>query len=511
MKRKILNLMHFTSMIPLRVLLLAKLILLVSVSSLTARSAALYLRNVGDEPVYYSVAHRKAIIGFQDWKVSGWYELKPRERKRVETFYNPGQIAIGFFKRGGSVVYPFNLQGKALVRHPTDKIKGWHVSDTEPHNFQFTEFSEPSSDRSVFLPASYDMYFTLSSVQMSWQSHYELEVEVPSYKSDKVTPISSDARGNTANLPDRNKNKSINLPGNLQLDLIHISAGVFMRWDKTHSPDRQQKVTLTEEFWLGKYEVTQAQWTAIMRHNPSDIRRGPKYPVDSVSWDDAVEFCRKLSEIARQSGDLADDEIFSLPSEAQWEYACRAGNVLELSRKDIRAQGNFNGSEPTIVGSFKPNAWGLHDMFGNIWEWTKDYYGDYPLQDNVTDPVVASESRYRVARGGGWRHFLSKPYSFRRGMGGSYDGPEFGFRVALVKSAALGHRSQGKLMEEAVDIDTAMEEVAGVDIFMEEVADIDTVKRDTQNSSTVYWIPIGIGFGVALIFFWKKHLTRSEI
>ena len=197
--------------------------------------------------------------------------------------------------------------------------------------------------------------------------------------------------------------------------------------------ERQHEVRISQGFWMGRYEVTQGEWEEVMGSNPSMIKAcGPRCPVEQVSWFDAEEFIRRLNR--RESGSGYE---YRLPTEAEWEYAARAGSTGATPEGELRILGKNNapvldgqawyagnagvtyesgrdcsaweetqyevgrcGTHP--VGLKRGNAWGLHDMLGNVWEWTADWYGDYP-SGTVTDPRGPSTGSYRVARGGGWR------------------------------------------------------------------------------------------------------------
>jgi formylglycine-generating enzyme required for sulfatase activity len=138
--------------------------------------------------------------------------------------------------------------------------------------------------------------------------------------------------------------------------------------------ERQFEVTLTRGFWMGKYEVTQVQYEQVMGTRPSHLY-GDQLPVDQVSWDDAAEFCRKLTEMERNAGRLSRGWEYRLPTEAQWEYACRAGTTTAYCFGEDQEQlGDYawyienSSKHPHEVGGKKSQAWGLHDMHGNIWE-----------------------------------------------------------------------------------------------------------------------------------------------
>ncbi|MBC8328931.1 MAG: formylglycine-generating enzyme family protein [Planctomycetes bacterium] len=172
------------------------------------------------------------------------------------------------------------------------------------------------------------------------------------------------------------------------------------------SDETQHRVTLTKAFYLGETEVTQAQWKKAMGNAPSNFK-GDDLPVERVSWDDCQEFLRKAG------------EGYRLPTEAEWEYACRAGTTTPFSFGATIStdQANYDGNytygsgrkgvyrqKTTPVGSFPANAWGFHDMHGNVWEWCQDRYGAYP-SGPVTDPKGPSSGDSVVLRGGSWPYF----------------------------------------------------------------------------------------------------------
>jgi len=174
-------------------------------------------------------------------------------------------------------------------------------------------------------------------------------------------------------------------------------------------------VTLTKAFYLGRFEVTQEQYAQVMGTNPSSFK-GPNLPVEGmVSWDDAKDFCRKASTILSRDrkgavGPLADarGSEFRLPTEAEWEFACRAGTTTAYYSGDTEADlgraawygANCNGTTHP-VGQKEPNAWGLYDMHGNVWEWCEDWYEEYPI-GAATDPKGPATGTARVLRGGSW-------------------------------------------------------------------------------------------------------------
>jgi formylglycine-generating enzyme required for sulfatase activity len=202
---------------------------------------------------------------------------------------------------------------------------------------------------------------------------------------------------------------TVDLGNGAKLELVLVPAGEFLMGSPVADKDAfsdeqpQHRVRITKPFYLGKYQVTQEQWKAVMGSKPSFLK-GPKHPVELVSWDDCQKFFGKLNgKSGKGSG------TFQLPSEAQWEYACRAGSKTKYCFGDDEARlgdyawyaANSNGKTHP-VGAKKPNAWGLYDMHGNVWEWCQDWYdGGYYAKSPVDDPRGPARGSGRVARGGG--------------------------------------------------------------------------------------------------------------
>ena len=168
------------------------------------------------------------------------------------------------------------------------------------------------------------------------------------------------------------------------------------------------KVTLSKGFYMGVHAVAQEQWKEVMGNNPSFFKGEKNLPVETVSWEDCQEFVKKLRE--------KDKKLYRLPSEAEWEFCCRAGTTTPFHFGETIStdQANYNGNftygdgkkgvyrkKTTPVGTFPANAWGLHDMHGNVWQWCQDRYGDYPQKD-VVDPQEPEKGELRVLRGGSW-------------------------------------------------------------------------------------------------------------
>ena len=238
---------------------------------------------------------------------------------------------------------------------------------------------------------------------------------------------------------------------------IEIAAGVPMRFcwcppgeflmgspeseaERQNKEGPQHRVRLTQGFWLAKNPVTQQQWQAVMGTNPSQKGKVDDHPVDWVSWDESTIFCAKLG--------------LYLPAEAQWEYACRAGtqNAIAVGGGTyLNAQiANFNGRHPygeggnafpwtcreaTLpVACFPPNAWGLHDMQGQLSEWCHDWFSECYAKGNATDPIGASEGGARVLRGGSW--ILDGRFARSSGRDGDEPGKcfiDFGLRPSSTR------------------------------------------------------------------------------
>jgi formylglycine-generating enzyme required for sulfatase activity len=195
---------------------------------------------------------------------------------------------------------------------------------------------------------------------------------------------------------------------------------------------------------MGVYEVTQKQYEKLIGTNPSWFQRNNveadslNHLVEAVLWDHAVEFCKQLSEFPEEK---KAGRVYRLPTEAEWEYACRAGTTTAFSfGESPLSLENFawyreNSDQQTHqVGEKKANAWGLYDMHGNVWEWCSDWYGEYPKRA-VTDPIGPNVGSYRVLRGGSWNAEAALCRSaFRVGYVPSYRNSNFGFRVALSPS-----------------------------------------------------------------------------
>lgn len=229
---------------------------------------------------------------------------------------------------------------------------------------------------------------------------------------------------------------------------VWLPAGQFVMGSPEDEQDRnndegpQTVVTLNRGFYMSRYEVTQAEYNAVMGSHLSGFEGDPNRPVEMVKWQDATNYCGKLTVQERAAGRLPAGWEYRLPTEAQWEYACRAGttnrfgfgNDPEYTHIGDYAWYTDNSKNITHpVGSKLPNRWGLYDMHGNVWEWCADWYADSYPGGSVTNPAGPASGQDLVARGGSW--YFNGPYC-RSAYRGRYNpgshNNDLGFRVALV-------------------------------------------------------------------------------
>ncbi|MDR1165660.1 MAG: formylglycine-generating enzyme family protein [Deltaproteobacteria bacterium] len=235
------------------------------------------------------------------------------------------------------------------------------------------------------------------------------------------------------------------MTNSLGMKFVSIPAGTFMMGANPDDSDSfdderpRREVTITRAFYLGKYEVTQAQWKTVMGDNPSGYL-GNENPVETVSWLDIQNFLKKLNQLEKK-------DHYRLPTEAEWEYAARAGSDSIYYFGDDEGdlteyawyETNLSNST-SKVGLKKPNAWGLYDMIGNVWEWAEDWYDkDYYANGPSKDPQGATQGDERVNRGGSRGAIARYCRSSARDQDPpSYRDKALGFRVAFTAEASVG-------------------------------------------------------------------------
>jgi formylglycine-generating enzyme required for sulfatase activity len=217
---------------------------------------------------------------------------------------------------------------------------------------------------------------------------------------------------------------------NADVQFAWIPPGNFLMGGNGQDDNPQRRVTISQGFWMGVFLVTQSQWEAVMGYNPSFFA-GPNHPVETVSWDECQEFCRKLGELTGKP--------IRLPTEAEWEYVARAGtdtefwsgNGEEALNKVGWYKGNSKKRTHSVGEKAAPNPWGLHDVHGNVNEWCQDWHGAI-VGENRTDPEGPSVGECRVVRGGCWGYSPDDCGVAARYSHEPDDGLQvFGFRVCF--------------------------------------------------------------------------------
>jgi formylglycine-generating enzyme required for sulfatase activity len=235
------------------------------------------------------------------------------------------------------------------------------------------------------------------------------------------------------------------LENSIGIRLVKIMPGEFLMGSPESEPnrfecERQHKVRITKAFWIGVEEVTTDQYSNVLNRSPRSVQDG-NHPEHHVSWHDAEEFCRKLSELESEK---SAGRSYRLPTEAEWEFACRAGTQTTFFwGEDSSAAPEYawylSNSDrlPKRVGSRKPNQRGLHDMSGSVWEWCSDWYSELPSEEQ-TDPQGPSTGEQRVVRGGAFDSTLGYIRSASRAPADPSfltvnQGHDIGFRVVMVE------------------------------------------------------------------------------
>ena len=205
------------------------------------------------------------------------------------------------------------------------------------------------------------------------------------------------------------------------IEMIWVNPGEFQMGSSFDSPvrimdEKPHQVKISKGFYLGKYEITQRQYALVMEENILELDArpsrfsGPSLPVEQVSWKDVQEFCARLTYLERRDQRLRKGWAYCLPSEAEWEYACRAGSLTLYSWGDEiflkNAAYRESAGRTKLIGQFPANRWGFFDMHGNVWEWVDDWYGDYSTEI-PKDPEGPETGANRVLRGGSWANLAT--------------------------------------------------------------------------------------------------------
>ena len=248
--------------------------------------------------------------------------------------------------------------------------------------------------------------------------------------TQNVTNLSLDSQQSTPQTHPTVSDNTISIPvkNGISIDMVRVEAGTFTMGatPEMKNPEDDEKpthrVTLTNDYYIGKYEVTQALWQAVMGSNPSYFK-GNNLPVEQVSWDDCQDFLSKLNRITGKT--------FRLPTEAEWEYAARGGNKSRgyqysgsNNLSDVAWYEDNSGNKTHTVGTKQANELGIYDMSGNVWEWCQDWLGKYNSSSQI-NPTGANSGSYRVGRGGNWGGNARDCRSSCRGYDAS--GSRYGF------------------------------------------------------------------------------------
>ncbi|MDM8550089.1 SUMF1/EgtB/PvdO family nonheme iron enzyme [Desulfobacterales bacterium HSG2] len=354
-----------------------------------------------------------------------WAKLDPvTEIIRIETDPSGATVFVNGGKKG---VSPTNLKLSATEKvRLSVKLAGYKTQEKiirfpfeNSEALKFVLVPLPKQTGSLYVKVSpSDALIHIRDIKEKYKhgmelqaGDYVLEISAKGYESSKenveiIPGKMTETEVELKRIADPRKTIVKPFVNSLKMKFVYISPGTFMMGSPDNESGRdddekQHKVTLTKGFYMQTTEVTQGQWKAITGSNLSDFKDcGDDCPVESVSWNDVQRFIRNLNK--RGEG------TYRLPTEAEWEYACRAdtktayyfGNNSYRLSQYAWYRGN-SGDRTHPVGKLRPNPWGLYDMHGNVWEWCRDWYGEYP-SGTVTDPTRPDRGSYRVLRGGGW-------------------------------------------------------------------------------------------------------------
>lgn len=330
------------------------------------------------------------------------------------------------------VLEPKPIQVKPIIE---GDLKARFIVDEQVTELNSRGFLEVPASRNVKVSAVIMNYLTVSR-QFDGQPNGQQDWIIP------LKPIPGPQAGDDWS------------PPYFSLEMTWLESGNYemgsdvKEFRRLPNEDDLTKVEFKSGFWVAKYEVKQETWYPVMRNNPSEFK-GNKLPVESVSWNDANEFCRRITEYERAAGRLPEGYVYRLPTEAEWEFACRGGSVTPFSfgSEADPTKGNFQGTyEPGVftgkatdesygtkpAGSYDPNAFGVYDVHGNVAEWTLDEFWDRHPGGSVVDPVVRDGGRGYTVKGGSWEDSADRVRSAaREGVSGRAVRNSIGFRVVL--------------------------------------------------------------------------------
>lgn len=394
----------------------------------------------------------EAVLGGHDWPPEALLQVKQDEPEAVARYIDELRTALAYLDDPGAKPAPADWRGRM---QPLALLAGTEDADFKRWQPRFigrlTVRSEPAGAQ-LFDEAGRDLGTAPREFDLVRGGTLRLTARLPGHlpatlaatvglEENQLVQVRLDE------IPVPKPGQAFNIP-ELGLVLQWIRPGSFTLGSPPDElgrvPDEGplMRVAISQGFWLGRHEVTQGQWTTLMGRNPSAFKElGADAPVEMVSWKDAMEFGRKLTERERAAGRLPAGYVYTLPTEAQWEYACRAGSNLPYAG-ELESMAWYgakaSGGSTHPVGKKAANAWGLFDMHGNVWEWCRDWYAEAYLPgvdgQPVADPLGPPAGAYRVNRGGSWRSSADTCRSaFRHWLAPNDRGNGLGFRLALVR------------------------------------------------------------------------------
>lgn len=360
------------------------------------------------------------------------YRPPPTERKpvapkqsvqKIYIFYDGGKKKVMEFKGFNTDCNGYGNEGiKYTEKGITIKIPWDDVKHILPVYSKAYLNNGHSIESDAFKPENCSKAYTSEIVEKKviiagYEKTKKIETKIMLYNIEVIAFSEKNLNEGRMYLDNVEKAKSLKIKykkkaGELAGEMVFVKGGCFQMGDifgDGESDEKPVHETCVDDFYIGQYEVTQWQWEKVMGNNPSRFKGGDNYPVDSVSWDDVQEFIQRLNQISSMG--------YRLPTEAEWEYACRNGgkNVkfpwgqdnpvcLKDSKKGAKFDDNgiCDGTGPEPVGSYGQNALGLYDMSGNVWEWVQDVYSKTYMSHSQDNPAYTESTSLRVERGGSW-------------------------------------------------------------------------------------------------------------